>query len=1046
MEAIARARRTTIARLSDISDQRRNRSTGRACARVYTAPRASGAGCPRTVAVVSFPSTRSPFVGRQQELATLSACLGAVGEGHGRVVFVAGEPGIGKTRLLAEFASRARAEGWRIFAGRAYETEGMPPYLPFAEALREYIRSAPLETLGEHVEAAGSEIALITAEFRRRLPDIRPSPPMSSEHGRYRLFESVTDFLLRVAISGQCPSATGPRRDGRARGLLLILDDLHWADTPSLLLLQHLARRLSSAPLLVAGAYRTVELDRAHPLTTALAELRREGVSERLLLAPLAADAIAALIEAMIGATPAPAVVEAVERQTDGNAFFLGEVVRHLQAQGRDLTDPDAVTAEEVIPEGVREVVGQRLARLSAETNRMLEAIAVLGDGCGAQLLAKVSGLEDVAMLHALDEALRAGLVREEGAAYHFAHALIRQVVDGDLASLRRQHLHVRAAEAIAELHAANLEPQLARLASHYRLAGTLAPNEKRIDYAERAGAAAAAVCAYEEAHQQWTAALILLEAQAGTAERRARLLERRSDVSLPVLGQAAEAADLEEALRLYQGLGQREQAAQICARLGTAYCAIGRDMDMPRGLELLRAAETVLHQGPESVGLGELYLGLAVADLYGLRTGEGLAAAQRAMDIGGRLGDETLAGRASTLFGWLAAAKGRLAEGQALLEQRSQAGAPAPPLFSSGTAASWRGHLSRYRGDPRDAQIWFRRSLAGSRQGQAPLEHLTLARNLALAHVEAGELDAARPFVASELASHLALDAHVAFWEGDWASAAAAWSEGRIVAQRQGNRWAEVHCDFLLARLHFVRGEHADAAALLDEMLGKATDQDLMIDLAGHALLALVLGEINSTAQAQIHLTRCHEILAQGEDWRGLAGRVTLAEAVIAGAARGSEVDTLYDGAIARFRSFGLPWDEAEGLHYWARALGAAGQFARALDTFDAAIEVYRNHGAGEQWPERVLNDRRRLLSRPATSPSVPGYPGGLSAREVEVLRLIAAGQSNPQIAEALVISLNTVERHVNHIFGKTGTTNRVQAAIYAQQHELLQEQLRTS
>jgi predicted ATPase len=215
--------------------------------------------------------SRTPFIGRHQELAVLCERLDAAGhdQGQGGMVLVAGEPGIGKTRLAAEFAVRARDAGWLVLTGRAYESEGMPPYLPFVEALRQLLLSGPRHDLGAVLGREAPDIARLVPEIRDALPEL-PQPTLLNREGeRYRLCEAVTDVLLTVARS----------QDG---GLLLILDDLHWADTPTLLVLLHLARKLAAAPLLVVGTYRTVDLTHTHPLAAVIAELQREGLVERL--------------------------------------------------------------------------------------------------------------------------------------------------------------------------------------------------------------------------------------------------------------------------------------------------------------------------------------------------------------------------------------------------------------------------------------------------------------------------------------------------------------------------------------------------------------------------------------------------------------------------------------------------------------------------------------------------------------------------------------------------------------------------------------------
>lgn len=462
-------------------------------------------------APVAAPS-RGVFIGREHELTVLDAALARARTGQGQLVLLAGEPGIGKTRLLSELAGRARVDGWLVLAGRAYDSEGMPPYLPFSEPLRSYVRTYPMDELAGPLAGAAADVALLVPEVLERLPHMPRRMPLAHDGERYRLFEGICDFLLAIA-----------HRAGQ--GLLLVLDDLHWADTPSLLLLQHLARRLAEGPLLVAGSHRTVEIDRDHPLTAVLAELRREQRCERLSLAPLSPAESSTLISGLAGAPADLSVTEAIHRETAGNPFYLGEVVRQLQAEGYDLANPRTVVAGWSVPEGVREVIGRRLARLSADANRLLQAAAVLGDGFEFALLTAVCGADVTSPLEALEEAEWAGVIRERGAGYDFAHALIRRTLYDALSLPRRQRLHLRTAEAIEQLYTRRLDTRVTALAAHYQLAGPDAV-DKALTYAVRAGEVSATAFAWEEAAAHWQRALHLLDAQGAVdGVRRCELL-----------------------------------------------------------------------------------------------------------------------------------------------------------------------------------------------------------------------------------------------------------------------------------------------------------------------------------------------------------------------------------------------------------------------------------------------------------------------------------------------------------------------------------------
>ncbi len=263
---------------------------------------------------------RSPFVGREKELTQLKERLEDALSGRGSVVMLVGEPGIGKTRLSEELSVYARLRGGQVLLGQCYESEGAPPYIPFIEALRLYVNVRPADALREEMGEGASDLARLVSEVRTRLPELPHSPPEEPETERYRLLEAVTSFLVNAS---------------KANPLLLILDDIHWADKPSLLLLQHLARRLADSRMLVIGTYRDIELDRLHPLSEVLAQLRRERLYERVLLRGLDAEGVNALISRRIEYEAPRAVTDVLYEQTEGNPFFTEEILFHLYETGR---------------------------------------------------------------------------------------------------------------------------------------------------------------------------------------------------------------------------------------------------------------------------------------------------------------------------------------------------------------------------------------------------------------------------------------------------------------------------------------------------------------------------------------------------------------------------------------------------------------------------------------------------------------------------------------------------------------------------------------
>ncbi|MBE0610185.1 MAG: AAA family ATPase, partial [Dehalococcoidia bacterium] len=439
---------------------------------------------------------RTGFVGRERELTALQAMLDETAlRGSGRVVLISGEPGIGKTRLLAEGAERAAAQGWLVLFGRAYESEGMPPYLPFVEVLRQYVQACPEADLRTQLGRGAPEVALLVPELLERVPGIEPSPPLSSDE-RYRLFEGVAGFILNAASAHQ-------------PGILLVIDDLHWADQDTLLLLRHLARRLSEAPLLVAATCRTTEVDRSRPFTDTLTELHRERLCDQLDVGPFTSEEAAQLIGKLADAHPSPGVVASVHRRTGGNPFFLEEVVRHLSAEGRDLAEEVSATPDWAIPETVRQVIGSRLSRLQAETLSVLQTASALGDPFSFDTLAAVAGANLGSLLDALDEASAGGFVREDGSGdYQFSHGLVRETVYAGLSGPRRRLLHAHAAEKLEALHQANAAAYAGELAHHFLLGGQGKDLAKATRYALQAAERATVQTAFEEAVRYYQMAL----------------------------------------------------------------------------------------------------------------------------------------------------------------------------------------------------------------------------------------------------------------------------------------------------------------------------------------------------------------------------------------------------------------------------------------------------------------------------------------------------------------------------------------------------------
>ena len=447
---------------------------------------------------------RLPFVGRDTELARLMGLLAEAVGGQGGLAFVVGEPGIGKTRLTEELVEAARRDGAEVLWGHCVDGDWAPPYAPFVEVVEALAAAAGPEDLRADLGTGGPVLAQLVAALTERFPDLPQPASLQPDEERFRLLDAMSQLM--IARSRRSP-------------LLVCLDDLHWADGSTVAMLRHVVRFAPGHRLLVVGTYRDAEVGADHPLHEALGALRREVEFERLKLEGLEAKAVGELLEALAEHDVLASVAAAIAAETDGNPFFIKEVLRHLVEEGRFVRGADGrwtsdhPVTELGIPEGVREVIDRRIGRLSGDARKLLSAASVFEDEVNLGVAAAVAGLDDDAALDALDEALDSQLLQPGGAVdvYRFTHALIRHTLAGELSPSRRARLHLRAAEALA---VASPEPTPARsgeIASQYHRAAGLPGAERGVEPALAAADHAQASGGHDEAVRFLRIALELL-------------------------------------------------------------------------------------------------------------------------------------------------------------------------------------------------------------------------------------------------------------------------------------------------------------------------------------------------------------------------------------------------------------------------------------------------------------------------------------------------------------------------------------------------------
>ncbi|MFZ0384706.1 MAG: AAA family ATPase, partial [Solirubrobacteraceae bacterium] len=477
------------------------------------------------------------LVGRGSQLQEIARWWTQTGREHALVL--TGESGMGKSRLLAEQARRVHQTGAIVLAGRAPE-ESVVPFQPFLEAIGHYAHNADERALGTALSGWGPELARLVPEIGRRLPEFESSPAGDPQTDRYRLFEAVVTLLGAIA-------ATEP--------LLLVLDDLHWADSATLQLLRHLTRSPLAARVKILGAYRLGEPLPA-ALESAVAELGRDGLMRTLEVTGLPESEATELVTLRAGGTLPQGLMRALYAETDGSPLFLQELVRHLVDSG---VTPDQAGPGELarvgLPEGVRGLISRRLARVSPDCLEWLRVASVVGPEFEGELLEAVLEFDEERYETALEEALAAGLVVESAVVqggYVFGHALIRETLYDGMSSHRLRRLHHRVGIELEqrETH------EVGALALHFARAGARADPDRAIAYALSAGAQATEMVAHEEAALHYERALeVLARAHPDADERRLALLLELGQAHVRAGERPAawkvfvEAADLADAL-----------------------------------------------------------------------------------------------------------------------------------------------------------------------------------------------------------------------------------------------------------------------------------------------------------------------------------------------------------------------------------------------------------------------------------------------------------------------------------------------------------------
>ncbi len=496
-----------------------------------------------------------PLIGREHEMSELLVGLDGTAAGRGRLFLISGEPGIGKSRLVDELTARAQQRGSRVLWGRCWEAGGAPPYWPWVQALRSHLRNRSGDELREVLGLEAPHLAQLIPEIRHQLPDVPEPPQLDPDSARFRLFDSIAIFLSKIS---------------RSQPLVLVLEDLHAADAPSLLLLRFVTSDLSSIPVLLVGTFRDKDAV-GEPLAT-LAELERQPETKKLSLRGLPEPDVGRFVEVTTGVIPPAGLAHFLHAETEGNPLFVGEIVRLLHEEGRLDRPIDTFSWRSAIPPGLREVILKRLSRLSQGSQSLLTLASILGREFDISILERVADLSKEAMLESLHEAVSARLVIEAPPALgrlRFSHVLVRDALYGELNVTERIRLHERAGRMLEEEYAGDLAPHLTELAHHFFEAAPGGDVDRALDYGRRAAVWAAEMLAYEESIRLYAMTLQLVDLKGATDEGlRCELLLGMGDAQ----ARAGDTRSAKETFLRAAGLARRTNSPAQLARAALGY------------------------------------------------------------------------------------------------------------------------------------------------------------------------------------------------------------------------------------------------------------------------------------------------------------------------------------------------------------------------------------------------------------------------------------------------------------------------------------------
>jgi DNA-binding SARP family transcriptional activator len=889
------------------------------------------------------------FTGRVSERQRLAELFDAAREGDCRVALLSGEPGIGKTRLSVQVALEARQSDAAVLYGRSDE-DLQAPHGPWIEALSHYVEHAPEDVLRDHIERHGGELARLVPALADRVSSVPRPRETEPDTQRYLLWGAVVGLL---------------REASAAEPMVLVLDDLHWADKPSLLLLKHVVTHAHGMHALIVGTYRESELSHGH-LPDALADLAREGGTDRLSLTGLDESEIAAIVESAGGHgldQDGKRISADLLRETDGNPFYVVELLRHLldsdavlrHDDGSWIAQPDVVALGS--PQSVREVIDRRVARLGRDVVEVLSVAAVIGQDFDTDLLLRIHNRSDDQLLQLLEEAVDAMVLVESAEVagrFSFAHALINHTLYANLGTTRRARVHRRVAEALEELLGSSPGARVTELAYHWAKAAAPTARSKAAAYARLAGQHALSKLGPDEALRWFQQALALQDQEAPVPPaERCELLVGLGEAQRQV-GEASFRGTLLEASGLANDLGDASLAAKAAIANNRGVASAFGDVDTDRLEALGRALELDRFTTPARCARLISLQAVELASDFDHERRRALA--EEALALARHAGDPATLARVLQDYIFALTAPDTLQHRRELLpellEQATLANDPALEFFAAGT----RLHVSVEGGELDEAEQAAKRAREIAEEIRQPsLRWFSRYFESGLAQLR-GDLVATERLAEEALQLGSEAGQPDAFLVYGGQLAAVRVEQGRaaeLVALVEQTAEATPRMPVwraALAHLYCVVGRTTEAAAIIERAVSDhfnhvPHDQSRLMMLAYYAIAA-------SETAAKDAAAVLYELMEPWSDqviWIAASGLGHVGRHVgsLAATLGWHELADQHFATASAFheRNGMLLW-EAHGRLAWAEALASRGRQDAALTEVARALSLAREHG----------------------------------------------------------------------------------------------------